>query len=59
MSPVPRKIKKAMAKWQCGQTLGLQESRRVRALLLRTRLSRKLKKHLGAQLLRGNGTSDP
>jgi hypothetical protein len=51
MSRLPRKVKKALVKWKGDQPLGLQERKRVQALLSRTRLSRKLKK-----LVRGNGT---
>jgi hypothetical protein len=51
MSRLPRKAKKALAKWKSDQPLGRQERKRVHALLSRTKPSRKLKK-----LVRDNGT---
>jgi hypothetical protein len=38
MSELPRKVKKALAKWEGGQPLGLQESRRLQDTLSRTRI---------------------
>lgn len=48
MSELPRKVKKALNKWQAGRSLGREETRRLQRVLLRTRCSKRLKRLLVA-----------
>jgi hypothetical protein len=49
MSGIPRKVKKALAKWERGRPLGSRESKRLLALFFRTGLSQKLEERIASR----------
>jgi hypothetical protein len=49
MSGIPRKVKKALGKWERGRPLGSKESKRLLAFFFRTGLSQKLEKRIASR----------